>query len=308
MNNFAVLTIAYSPAPTTLPLSVETNNPCHLTCYYTDKEPGSHRTSRNQRGLTLPWGIYYCFVAWQSVEQIEPGDTLIHTFDILDWAYCQTKWFCFRGTFAGELSPSVSCIFKYHHPGAPIVKTFPCRDSYRYLSNYAASRSYLTAHNSPSGYVSSLLSAYQLGQQLTARYYWIFRQGLLFDTSSLPSNAIITEATLYIFSFTGDTMPDDIVIVNGQDLTEPLTPANYHDLLDEIISLGSTPFIAAYTWHEIQLNALGFATINKAGITKLGLRSSRDIAAQAPTRWEFARFASTTRPEAPYLTITYDIP
>jgi hypothetical protein len=117
MNNFAVLTIAYSPAPTTLPLNVDTNNPCHLTCYYTDKEPGSHRTSRNQRGLTLPWGVYYCFVAWKSVEQTEPGDTLIHTFEIPDWSLCQTKWFAFRGTVASVLSPSVSCLFKYHHPG-----------------------------------------------------------------------------------------------------------------------------------------------------------------------------------------------
>ncbi len=117
MNNFAVLTIAYSPAPTTLPLSIDTNNPCHLTCYYTDKEPGRHRTARNQRGLTLPWGVYYCFVAWLSVEQTEPGDTLTHTFEIPDWSYCQTKWFAFRGTVAGVLSPSVSCLFKYHHPG-----------------------------------------------------------------------------------------------------------------------------------------------------------------------------------------------
>ena len=117
MNNFAVLNIAYTPAPTALSFVVETNNPCHLTCYYTDKEPGRHRTARNQRGLTLPWGAYYCFVAWKTVEQTEPGDTLIHTFEIPDWSYCQTKWFAFRGTVAGVLSPSVSCLFKYHHPG-----------------------------------------------------------------------------------------------------------------------------------------------------------------------------------------------
>ncbi|MBA7524038.1 hypothetical protein ES705_16175 [subsurface metagenome] len=115
MNNFAVLTIAYSHTATSIIISIGTNTPCHLTCYYTDKEPGSHRTSRNQRGLTLPWGVYYCFVAWQSVEQIEPGDTLIHTFNISPWSYCQTKWLAFRGTVAGELSPSVSPIFQHHH-------------------------------------------------------------------------------------------------------------------------------------------------------------------------------------------------
>ncbi|MBA7574865.1 hypothetical protein ES708_16680 [subsurface metagenome] len=117
MNNFAVLTIAYSHTATSIIITITTNTPCHLTCYYTDKEPGSHRTSRNQRGLTLPWGVYYCFVAWQSVEQIEPGDTLTHTFEVPDWSYCQTKWFAFRGTVNEDLSPSVSPIFEYHHPG-----------------------------------------------------------------------------------------------------------------------------------------------------------------------------------------------
>ncbi len=115
MNNFAVLSIYYFPTPTSIIITISTNTPCHLTCYYTDKEPGSHRTSRNQRGLTLPWGVYYCFVAWESLEQTEPGDTLIHTFEIPTWSYCQTKWFAFRGTVAGELSPSVSPIFKKHY-------------------------------------------------------------------------------------------------------------------------------------------------------------------------------------------------
>ncbi|MBA7553996.1 hypothetical protein ES705_46606 [subsurface metagenome] len=115
MNNFAVLDITQTMIPDGIRITITTNTPCHLTCYYTDKEPGSHRTSRNQRGLTLPWGVYYCFVAWLSLEQTEPGDTLIHTFDITPWTYCQTKWVAFRGTVAGVLSPSVSPIFKKHY-------------------------------------------------------------------------------------------------------------------------------------------------------------------------------------------------
>jgi len=139
MNNFAVLNIAYYHTPTSISITITTNNPCHLTCYYTDKEPLRHRTSRNQRGLTLPWGAYYCFVAWQSVEQTEPGDTLIHTFEITPWSYCQTKWFAFRGTVAELLSPSVSCLFEHHHPG-PIINqlTIPVahvNDDYRRLDS-----------------------------------------------------------------------------------------------------------------------------------------------------------------------------
>lgn len=117
MNNFAVLDIAYSHSLSSIEIVCHTNNPCHLTCYYTESAPGRHTTSRTERGITLPWGAYFCFVAWKSVEQIEPGDTLIHTFHIPTWLFCQTKWFCFRGTVAGALSPSTSCLFQYHHPG-----------------------------------------------------------------------------------------------------------------------------------------------------------------------------------------------
>ncbi len=143
MNNFAVLTIAYSHTATSIIITITTNTPCHLTCYYTDKEPGSHRTSRNQRGLTLPWGVYYCFVAWLSVEQTEPGDTLTHTFEIPDWSYCQIKWFAFRGTIAEVLSPSVSCLFQHHHSGVPPPQKFEFYDHPRptYSNIYEPNRS-----------------------------------------------------------------------------------------------------------------------------------------------------------------------
>ncbi|MBA7592772.1 hypothetical protein ES708_34966 [subsurface metagenome] len=121
MNNFAVLDITKLHLTNAIVIRTTTNNPCHLTCYYTDKQPGSHRTSRNQRGLTLPWGVYYCFVAWNSVEQLEAGDTLLHTFVVPSWQLAQTKWFAFRGTVSGEISPSVSPIFEHKHTGQNLI-------------------------------------------------------------------------------------------------------------------------------------------------------------------------------------------
>lgn len=115
--NFAVLDIAYSHLPAAILITLPTTTPCHLTCYYTDKKPGRHKTSRTERGLTLRWGAYFCFVAWKSVEQTEAGDTLIHTFIIPDWTFCQTKWFTFRGTAIDIVSPSIGPIFKHHHSG-----------------------------------------------------------------------------------------------------------------------------------------------------------------------------------------------
>jgi len=48
---------------------------------------------------------------------MEAGDTLFHRFNVLNWNALQTKWFSFRGTIGGALSPSVSPIFEHKHPG-----------------------------------------------------------------------------------------------------------------------------------------------------------------------------------------------
>ena len=115
LQHFAILEITQTPTPTGIIITCITNNPCHLTIYFTDKPPVRHATSRIVRGLSLPWGAYWCFVAWDSVEQQEAGDTLAHTFEVSPWAYCQTKWFSFRGTVAGELSPSAGPLIKKHY-------------------------------------------------------------------------------------------------------------------------------------------------------------------------------------------------
>jgi hypothetical protein len=143
LQHFAVLSIAYFHFVTSIIITCSTNNPCHLTCYYTDKKPVRHATSRVVRGLALPWGAYWCFVAWKSVEQQEAGDTLTHTFEVPDWSYCRTNWLCFRGTVASELSPSVSALLEHHHSGAAARYKFEFYDHPRptYSNIYEPNRS-----------------------------------------------------------------------------------------------------------------------------------------------------------------------
>ncbi|MBA7534383.1 hypothetical protein ES705_26629 [subsurface metagenome] len=143
LQHFAVLEVSYFHFETSIVITCTTNNPCHLTCYYTDKEPLRHATSLVKRGVALPWGAYFCFVAWNSVEQQEAGDTLTHTFEVPEWSYCQTKWFCFRGTVSGELSPSVSALLKHHHSGVPLAQKFEFYDEPKqtYSSIYEPNRS-----------------------------------------------------------------------------------------------------------------------------------------------------------------------
>lgn len=117
ISHFAILNATFEHWLYAITITLPTNVPCHLTCYYTDKQPLKHHTTRTIRGLKVPWGTYFCFVGWKSVEQTEPGDTLYHTFEIPDWQECQTKWFIFRGEVDLIPSPSVGPIFMHHHPG-----------------------------------------------------------------------------------------------------------------------------------------------------------------------------------------------
>ena len=138
-DHFAILQIYYTHRANSILIRTVTNNPCYMTCFYTDKEPLRHKTTRTLRGLTVPWGAYFCFVAWHTVVQQEPFDSLIHTFQIPDWAYCQTKWFTFTATISGALSPSIGPIFEHHHPGVTAQElTIPIthdNDDYRRLNS-----------------------------------------------------------------------------------------------------------------------------------------------------------------------------
>ena len=121
MNEFAVLDIAKHHFSNVILMILPTNNPCHLTCYVTSIEPLKHPTTRIVRGLSVPWGVYFCMVSWHAFEQEEAGDTLTHTFVIPEWSQYHRKWFTFRGTVSGEISPSVGPIFEHRHPGQDII-------------------------------------------------------------------------------------------------------------------------------------------------------------------------------------------
>lgn len=128
MNHFSVLDICWYCDFTTLILYVKTDSPVHLWTYYSDVEPQRHPRTRVIRGLQVPWDTYFCFVAWKSLEQDEPGDTLIHTFTWTDWPICLTRWFTHRGKIAGEWSPSCGPLFKRHRTQPTLETLHPFWD------------------------------------------------------------------------------------------------------------------------------------------------------------------------------------
>lgn len=96
-------------------ITLTTDVPCHLWLFYTFKEPWVHPIAKTSRGLTAPWWAYWCYVNWIVVEQDEPGDTTIHTFQITGLVTCNRIWFRFHGNIASVSSPSDSSIFEKHY-------------------------------------------------------------------------------------------------------------------------------------------------------------------------------------------------
>lgn len=104
-----------APWSDTVTIVVTTESACHLYMRWTLEPPLKHKISRVVRGITLSTETRYCFVAWHENEQIEDGDTLVHTFVKPNWPICQTRYFYFIGSKQRIESPSASPIFFYHH-------------------------------------------------------------------------------------------------------------------------------------------------------------------------------------------------
>jgi hypothetical protein len=99
----------------------------------------------------------------------------------------------------------------------------------------------------------------------------------------------ITSATLSLRGHFDDSTTDfDITVVDGSLLNDPLVAGDYGDLLTQTTSGGvfNTAGFLVGTYNDIPLNAVGMGWISKTGMTKLGLRSSRDITATVPSDLE----------------------
>jgi hypothetical protein len=155
---------------------------------------------------------------------------------------------------------------------------------------------YSTVQSASSGTVDNSGTYITIGQRyisLTPGIYYIYRGFVFFNTSALPSNAYLDNATLSIYKKDDYSTTDfDITIQNGQP-TYPHNPMQTGDYNKNYYSgnggsLNTSRFTSGY--NAIKMNNLNW--INKTGITKLCLRSSRDINAKTPTGAEYVNVHS----------------
>jgi hypothetical protein len=146
--------------------------------------------------------------------------------------------------------------------------------------------------------------------------YRVDRGYLYFDTSSIPDGAEITSAVLCLYGETDESDTDfDIVITNGQPTypTDPLTAGDFDKTHYSGTGNGTfnTSGFSTSGYNEITLNSTGLGWIDDDGVTKLCLRSSRDVAATTPTGDEYIAVYSsdeTGTSKDPYLEVAFGYP
>lgn len=120
--------------------------------------------------------------------------------------------------------------------------------------------------------------------------YLVYRTFLYFDTSSLPDDATIASATLSLYlAYTLNTATWDIVVQNGQPTYphDPLVLADFNQTYynGDGGRIAALDIVAGYNDITLNENAQN-NWIRKDNITKLALRSSKDIDNQPPSSGE----------------------
>ncbi len=192
----------------------------------------------------------------------------------------------------------------------PTYAFFSTSDAWTEVTNSA----YATAWTAASGTVVDGDFPAWVGQSLFAGVYQVNRSFVMFDTSTLPTNLSVMSARAYLYGYLDESTTDfDIVAVSGQPTYphDPVVVADYNKALYATDS--GSGFSTAAGWsitgyNQVVINNVGW--INTAGTTKLGFRSSKDIAGIAPIGDELVGFWQEEHGSgfAPMLFVTGTIP
>ena len=169
-------------------------------------------------------------------------------------------------------------------------------------SIYNQNATYNTAWTAASGSISP--SSICIGQTLSTGTYTIWRYGYVYDTSTIPDDAVITAANLSIYVVNDYTTTNfNIMVTNGQP-TYPHNPVVVGDYDKSYYSgLGNAGFstagIVTSAYNNVSLNSTGISWISLTGETKLLVRSDREIAGTVPVGSEYMSVTSN------YLEVTY---
>ncbi|MBA7682657.1 hypothetical protein ES703_91009 [subsurface metagenome] len=221
----------------------------------------------------------FCFVAYQDLEQNEPGDTFTHTFTWLGWLHCETRYFYFWATWMGERMISTSPIF-YKHYVAPKVFTALAV----FLDFDATSgrlTGYINAHNAPGLSSRDNWTSVTCSQLLVSRDRWqLYRAAFVFDTLELdPSWSFVTATLHYNVGILYNEGGGPLDFLDGKGLTLPHYPGSYAEIRTKtnILAQVDRGDIDAGVWRESVLDPTKLAFLNPGGLTIIAIREHHDV-------------------------------
>jgi len=196
------------------------------------------------------------------------------------------------------------------------VGTTSC-DGYALISGNA---SWSAIRNGSGTSASATGTSSNLGIQasnVSNKFNAIARLFFIFDTSSIPVDATVTSATLYITPTSRTTTIGGSSFAVSNTTTGSntnISSSDYALVGDTVLSNSiNTSSLVINSLNPFTLNSTGLTNITKGGITKLAVReNSYDIPDIAPTWVSSGRALITvamieygSAPRRPYLTVTY---
>ena len=185
------------------------------------------------------------------------------------------------------------------------------------------SLNYTTARNTSADFNITETVLY-CGQQMPGTYYYLYRSGLKFDTSTIGAGSMVTQVNLklvvtaYFNSYEGQSAYFDLVIRKFDwSAQEPISAGTRESFFDGCLAADSDDAIwqnseGLAVNNQYSSGNLSTTWVNKSGSTYYGLISSRDVAGTSPGtgggKYEgFSLGSANNATEAyrPVLSVTY---
>lgn len=162
-----------------------------------------------------------------------------------------------------------------------------------YLLNIDETTDYDACHDAASCSVPAYNDAglIEVGQwDVYAGAIWVssrIERGYLeFDTSGLSGYTVAAGwVFIKVYAPLYQSATWNLTLVDPDAIANPLVDTDYGDMETQQASLGLVTMdsdIVPFTWVAIPLNSSGISHVNVSGLTKFGVRSGKDISANAP--------------------------
>ena len=117
--------------------------------------------------------------------------------------------------------------------------------------------------------------------------YYIFRSEFLFDTSTLTGSASISDAVLSLYAiYANDPNSNSLRIVTSNPASNTGVTNTDYGNFGSTAQANDITFAtiggATETYHDFTFDSTGKGNVSKTGISKFGMRCTRDIGYQAP--------------------------